>query len=98
MAIYKKGRDKPYNGPYSKDFEESKVIGLGRDTYNPADTVAEARAGKFSKNTQTPAPFSFQDDTVDVDSGIAPATHIRGGFPSAVSKSSNHPGYKRQPR
>ena len=95
MAAFKKGQK--YSSPYSLA-EDPDFSAVGRDTYNPADTVAEARAGKFSKNIQQPVPFSFDGDTIDVDSGVSPATHRRGGFPSSVSTSKNHPGYKDQPK
>lgn len=34
LAAYRKGQN-PYNGPYSPDFDESKVQGLSRDAYYP---------------------------------------------------------------
>src|SRR5262249_17196004 len=101
MAVYKKGQK--WTAPFSPDFDEvdltvgSKYNRKNND-YNPAAYVSGVRSGNTGRNVQEPAPFSFQDDTVDVDSGVAPATHIRGGFPSAVSRASNHPGYKKQPR
>src|SRR5262245_59625366 len=99
----KPGRQSVYRGAYSSDFSQvgkdtCNLMAGGRDGYNPADTIEELRAGKTSQNTQTPAPFRFQDDTVDVNDGINMDTHVRGGFSAEVSRSSNHPKYKRQPR
>jgi hypothetical protein len=44
MAIYSKG-SRPYRGPYSPDFTESKVTGLDRDSYDPAHTADAVRQG-----------------------------------------------------
>src|SRR5262245_34113814 len=107
------GKQTTYKGAYSQDFNEvgkdkCNLMGAGSkqygydpamSAYNPAETAADCRAGMTSPNTQEPVrSWRFPGDTVDVNDGIPPETHIRGGFPSAVSKSTNHPGYRRQPR
>ena len=102
-----------YKGAYSPDFDESNLMGSdaklwgqtsgpGYDPamsyYNPAETAADHRAGKTGKNTQVPHAQEFQDDTVAPHGAVSPDYHVMGGFPGPVSKSSNHPRYRKQPK
>jgi|SRR6516162_9038087 hypothetical protein len=86
MAAYSKGQ-KPYNGPYSSDFSESKVQELSRDGYMPGD-----KPGTFQDNTQSK---KYQLDLSRVDSDESRALqkdwHRTAGFTAEVSRGTQHP-------
>ena len=86
MAAYKKSQ-LGGNGPYSSDFEESKVQGLSRDGYMPGD-----RPGTFQDNTQRKR-YQVDLDFVDSDESRAlnKAWHRTAGFSAEVSRGTQHP-------
>ena len=81
MAIYSKG-SRPYRGPYSPDFTESKVTGLDRDSYDPPLTAAEVRAGKI-------AVKNWDGQGIDCSSTIDPQTSYGFGFDDAKGRAGN---------
>jgi hypothetical protein len=102
MSAYSKNQ-RPYNGPYSSDFDESKVQNLSRDAYYPSKKpgVTTSKAGPTG---------NMLDNTIDLAATIDPQTPFattfdqgggdyqreksqsgRGGFTGPVSRSNNHP-------
>jgi hypothetical protein len=86
MAAYKQSQ-RGGNGPYSSDFEESKVQGLSRDGYMPGD-----RPGTFADNTQNKR-YQVPLDRVDPDGSRALQKdwHAKAGFSAEVSRGTQHP-------
>ena len=103
MAAYKKGQN-PYNGPYSPDFDESKVQGLSRDAYYPsrkpnvytADSPPYGR--KLDNTLDLSATIDKQvkyghcfDDNKGADWSRDKSDAGLGGFAGVASRSKNHP-------
>ena len=86
MAAFKKGQN--YHGPYSSDFEESKVQGLSRDAYNPGRTPNVYVENAAGRNR-------IQLDLSRVDSDESRALqrswHRTAGFSAEVGRGTQHP-------
>jgi len=111
LATEPAGKQKVYRGAYSADFDEGNLMGEGAKlwgqtsgpgldpamlNYNPAETVADHRAGRTGKNTLTPHAQEFDLDTVAPRGSVSPEYHKSGGFSAPVSKSDSHPRYRKQ--
>ena len=79
MAAYSKGQ-RPYNGPYSPDFDESQVQNLSRDAYYPSckPNVYTAESPPYGKKL---------DNTLDLSATID--KQVKYGFAFDDNKGAN---------
>jgi hypothetical protein len=86
VAAYKQSQ-RGGNGPYSSDFEESKVQELPRDNYMPGD-----RPGTVQANTQRKR-YQVDLNLVDPDGSRALQKdwHRTAGFSAEVGRGTQHP-------
>jgi hypothetical protein len=92
-----------YKGPYSPDFDESKVTGLSRDAYYPSKkpgvfTSKAGPTGNMLDNTidlsgtiDKQPPFATTFDQGGGNWQRDKSDAGLGGFTGPVSKSKNHP-------
>jgi hypothetical protein len=104
MAAYKKGQN-PYNGPYSPDFDESKVQGLSRDAYYPSRkpgvfTDSAGPTGRMLDNAidlsgaidkQPSGYFHAFDNDKSADFSKLKSDQAQGGFAGVAGRSTNKP-------